>query len=190
MRFTARDFSRLSWEDVDALTLALAVQVKRFVKKSGLSIRYIAPILRGGGIPAVILSHKLGVTDFLPLQLKSGKRGVEIKFSPLSVKLPRPKETEAVLLVDSNQVSGDTARAAAGIIHEKFGEGAKIIYVCISADHASQDAVKGVVFSACGVLTNETKSLSAAACKKYGVREKLALFPWETLAEELKEVNK
>ena len=50
-------YLKLSWELIDELTDKIATEVSRNYKE----IKFIYGIPRGGLIPAVILSHKLGI---------------------------------------------------------------------------------------------------------------------------------
>ena len=38
-------------------------------------------------------------------------------------------------------------------------------------------------------MTNETESLSFAQCQTLGVKSEFVVYPWETIEEELDEVN-
>lgn len=187
MNFTPADFEPISWSEFDQIMDTVSQKVKNFLDESGLSVRYIVPVLRGGMIPAVVLGHKLSVIDFMPVQVKClGKGRSEVRFDPTCVPLESPSENECVIVVDDNQVSGGTVNKAMDIVRKKFGSDTKIIYVRLSVDYACQDKVSGTIFIANGILTNETESLSDAECDAYGVRvKKLALMPWETATEEL-----
>ena len=185
MAFTKRSFAKISWNEIDSITDKLAKSVNRFIKKSNLEIAYIAPIIRGGDIPAVLLSHKLGVLRFFPMQINKQN----FLFEPAGIKLPRLKPKQAILLVEGNQVSGGTSNMAVKKIHDIFGKSANVIYVCISTDYSTKDKVKNIVFNDYGILTNEMQTLSNTECKKLGVRSKLTLYPWENIIEELKEAN-
>ena len=190
--YSEKDFMNISWNDIDKITQKIACEVKEALSENNLSIKYIAPILRGGGVPAIILSHKLNIIDFLPIQLKCSHRlnKVEEKINLDSVIKEPLKKNECVLLVEGNHVTGRSANLAKDMIIKKFGKDTKIIYVSISKDYSHKDSVADVEFSTCGIYTNETKSLDEKECKKLKIDYRLiTLFPWESVEGELKEIN-
>ena len=186
MTLTRNDFARVSWKEIDNIADKLARNIEKFIKKQGLQIAYIAPILRGGDVPAVLLSHRLKVWHFLPIQL----RFQEVILNSLCA-IPSSKlaKNQSILLVEGNQISGNTANMAVEMIREKFGKNTKVIYACISTDYSTRNQIKNIVFQDYGILTNEMQTLSASEYKKLGVRPKLTVFPWEDFDEEVREAS-
>ncbi|MEE3355330.1 MAG: hypothetical protein VZR32_03205 [Candidatus Weimeria sp.] len=69
-KYTEEDLDMISWERIDGFIDKIYNDVSEYLKKNNLSIKYIVPILRGGGIPALKLSHMFDVINILPIQLK------------------------------------------------------------------------------------------------------------------------
>ena len=190
--YSKKDFRNISWNDIDKIIQKIVKEVRGVLSEKGLSIKYIVPILRGGGIPAIMLSHKLSIVDFLPVQLKYSHKlsKVEEKIDLDSIIKEPPKKNECILLVEGNHVTGKSANLAKDMIIKKFGKDTKIIYVSISKDYSCKDNVIDVVFSTCGIYTNETKSLNEKECEKLKIDYRLiTLFPWESVESELEEAN-
>ena len=190
--YSEKDFIKLSWEDIEKYINGICSEITDFIRENNLKIRFIVPVIRGGAIPAVLLSHKLRVTDFLPAQVKVSHRlsKVEIKVDLRDIKAPALNNGECVLIVEGNHVTGGSASIVKDMAVDKFGKETKIIYVSISKDYSYKDSVGGVVYSTCGLYTNETKKLSRDECVQLNIDyEKITLFPWETVEGELKEIN-
>ena len=190
--YSKKDFMNISWNDIDKITQKIACEVREALSENDLSIKYIAPILRGGGVPAIILSHKLNIIDFLPIQLKCSHRlnKIEEKINLDSITKKSIKKDECILLVEGNHVTGKSANLAKDMIVKKFGKDTKIMYVSISKDYSYKDSVSDMVFSTCGIYTNETKSLNKKECEGLEIDYRLiTLFPWESIEGELKEIN-
>lgn len=148
--------------------------------------------MRGGGIPAIILSHMFDVVDMLPIQLKHNKETHKIdkKIGLEYVKKIDIDESECILLVEGNHVTGTTANIAVDLIREKFGNNVKIIYTSLTRDYTYRDSVKNVCYTTWAMTTNEMKELSEDECKKLNINYNLvSVYPWENIKEELIELN-
>ncbi len=66
--YTKKDLDLISWERIDKFIEQIYNDVNNYLKANTISIKYIAPIVRGGGIPAIKLSHMFNVIDMLPIQ--------------------------------------------------------------------------------------------------------------------------
>ncbi len=191
--YTEKDLDMISWDRINKFINKIYKDVSNYLKEKELTIRYIVPILRGGGVPAIMLSHMFNVIDMLPIQLKYnnkiGKIETKVGFDYLENKII--KENECILLVEGNHVTGKTANIAVDMIRNKFGENTKIIYVSLTRDYTYKDSVKNVCFTTWAMTTNETKELQEKECKKLGINYNLvSVYPWESPEEELKELNK
>ena len=65
--YTEKDLDFISWERIDKFVEKIYQDVSAYISKNNLSIKYIAPILCGGGVPAIMLSHMFNVVDMLPI---------------------------------------------------------------------------------------------------------------------------
>ena len=190
--YTEKDLYLISWERIDKIINKLYEDVKDYIEKNDLKIRYIAPILRGGAVQAVKLSHMFNVIDMLPIQLKHNSEtlDIDIKVNLDYVKDTNLEENECILLVEGNHVTGATANLAADLLREKFGKNVKIIYVSLTRDYYHRNTVKNVCYTTWGITTNETKNLSRSECDKLGINYDLvSVYPWENIDEELFELN-
>ncbi len=148
--------------------------------------------MRGGGVPAIKLSHMFNVIDVLPIQLKHNHEthGIDTKIGLDYLKDNSINENESILLVEGNHVTGETANIAVKMIREKFGKNVKIIYVSLTRDYTYKDSVKNICFTTWAMTTNEMKELSKEECNKLGINYNLvSVYPWENIEEELDELN-
>lgn len=187
-KYTKKDLDLISWERIDSFVDKIYKDVNNYLKSNNLSIKYIVPIMRGGGVPAIKLSHMFNVIDMLPIELKHNHKTHEIdtKIGLDYVKDNFISENECILLVEGNHVTGETANIDTNMIKEKFGEDAKIIYVSLTRDYTYKDSVKNICFTTWAMTTNEMKELSKEECDKLNINYNLvSVYPWENVIEEL-----
>ena len=190
--YTEKDLDLISWERVDNFTEKIYKDVKEYLNQNNLNIKYIIPIMRGGGVPAIMLSHMFDIIDILPLQLKYNyvENRIDEKINLEYVKNNNLKENECILLVEGNHVTGKTANMAVDMIKQKFGNDVKIIYVSLTRDYTYKDSVKDVSYTTWAMTTNEMKELSEEECKKLDINYSLvSVYPWENIQEELNALN-
>ena len=190
--YTEKDLDLISWERIDSIIDKIYKDVNDYLKSNNLLIRYIAPIIRGGGVPAIKLSHMFNIIDMLPIQLKHNSEtgNIDTKIGLDYLKDNSINENECILLVEGNHVTGKTANIAVNMIREKFGDDVNIIYVSLTRDYSYRDSVKNVCFTTWAMSTNEMKKLSKEECKKLNINYNLvSVYPWENIKEELEELN-
>ena len=107
--YTEKDLDLISWERIDEFIEKIYNEVKDFLDKNNLKIRFISPILRGGGVSAIKLSHMFNVIDMLPIQLKhnSETQEIDLKVGLDYVKDSKICDNEFILLVEGNHVTGN-----------------------------------------------------------------------------------
>ena len=190
--YTEKDLDLISWDRIDQFIDKIYLDVKKYIEENNLKIKWISPILRGGGVQAIKLSHMFNVIDMLPIQLKYNSRTqkVDLKVDLDYVKDTKLNEDECILLVEGNHVTGTTANIAVDLLREKFGKDIKIIYVSLTRDYTYKDSVKNICYTTWGMTTNETKNLSKEECDNLGISYNLvSIYPWENDEEELMELN-
>ena len=151
--YTEKDLDLISWERIDGFIDKIYKDVNSYIKKNNLKIRYIIPIMRGGGIPAVILSHLFDVIDMLPIQLKHNieTSGIDKKMGLEYIDNSNIDDNECILLVEGNHVTGATSNIAVDLIRQKFGKEVKIIYVSLTRDYTYRNSVKNVCYTTFGI---------------------------------------
>lgn len=190
--YTEKDLDLISWERIDEFIGKIYKDVHNYILENNLKIKYIIPIMRGGGIPAVIFSHLFNVIDMLPIQLKhnSETNNIGEKIGLEYIENSSIKKNECILLVEGNHVTGKTANIAVDLIRQKFGNDVKIIYVSLTRDYTYRNSVNNVCYTTWAMTTNETKELSEDECKKLNINYSLvSVYPWENIREELNELN-
>lgn len=190
--YTEKDLDLISWERIDKFIEKIYIDVKKYLDENNLKIKYISPILRGGGVPAIKLSHMFNVIDMLPIQLKhnSKTQQIDLKVGLDYVKNTKLNEDECILLVEGNHVTGTTSNMAVNVLKEKFGMNTKIVYVSLTRDYTNRNSVKNICYTTWGMTTNETKEVSKEECEHLGINYNLvSVYPWENVEEELFELN-
>lgn len=191
-KYTENDFDKISWDRIDDLLDKIAKDIENYLKVNSLRIKYIVPIMRGGGIPAIILSHKLNVIDVLPIQVKYNykTRKIDRKIDFAIYQNIFLEDNECILLVEGNHASGKSAQIAKDMILDKLGKSTKIIYCAITQDYSSKESVGNTIFATRGMFTNELKNLSKNESKSLNINyQKVSLYPWEDVEEELFGLN-
>lgn len=190
--YTEKDLDLVSWERINEFIDKIYKDVNEYIIKNNLHIKYIAPILRGGGVPAVKLSHMFNVVDMLPIQLKNNSKthSIDVKMGLDYVINKALNNNECILLVEGNHATGKTANIAVEIIKKKFGDDVKIIYVSLTRDYTYKDSVKDICYTTWGMTTNEMKKLSKEECERLNINYRLvSVYPWENVEEELEGLN-
>ncbi len=190
--YTEKDLDLISWERIDGFIDKIYKDVNKYLKENHLKIKYISPIMRGGGVPSVMFSHLFDIIDMLPIQLKhnSETNNIDKKIGLEYIDNPNIDNNECILLVEGNHVTGKTANIAVDLIRQKFGNDVKIIYVSLTRDYTYRNSVNNVCYTTWAMTTNEMKELSEDACKKLNINYNLvSVYPWENVTEELKELN-
>ena len=190
--YTKKDLDLISWDRIDNFINKIYKDVSNYLINNNLKIKYIVPIMRGGGIPAIMFSHLFNVIDMLPIQLKYNyeTHNIDKKLGLDYVKNANIGSNECILLVEGNHVTGKTANIAADLIRKKFGENVKIIYVSLTRDYTYRNSVTNVCFTTWAMTTNEMKELSKDECRKRNINYNLvSVYPWENIEEELSALN-
>ncbi len=190
--YTEKDLDLISWERIDGFIDKIYKDVDNYLIDNNLKIKYIVPIMRGGGIPAVIFSHLFDVIDMLPIQLKHNHEthNIDKKIGLEYVDSSNIDKNECILLVEGNHVTGKTANIAVDLIRQKFGDDVKIIYVSLTRDYTYRNSVNNVCYTTWAMTTNEMKELSEDKCKELNINYNLvSVYPWENVEEELKALN-
>lgn len=190
--YTKKDLDLISWKKIDNFVDKIYKDISNYLTKNNLKIKYIIPIMRGGGIPAIMLSHMFDIVDMLPIQLKYNYKTNKIdkKIGLEYLENIEIDKDECVLLVEGNHVTGKTANMAVDLIKQKFGENVKIIYTSLTRDYTYRNSVKDVCYTTWAMTTNETKQLSENECKKLDISYNLvSVYPWENVEEELIALN-
>ena len=147
--YTEKDLDLISWERIDKFIEKIYIDVKKYLDENNLKIKYISPILRGGGVPAIKLSHMFNVIDMLPIQLKhnSETQQIDLIVGLDYVKSTKLNEDECILLVEGNHVTGTTSNMAVNALKEKFGMNTKIVYVSLTRDYTNRNSVKNICYT-------------------------------------------
>lgn len=191
-KYTEKDLDLISWQRIDDFVRKIYEDIKNYIAENDLKIKYIIPIMRGGGIPAIIFSHLFDIVDMIPIQLKhnSETHKIDLKIGLEHIKNTNIDNDECILLVEGNHVTGKTANIAVDLIKQKFGNDTKIIYVSLTRDYTYRNSVKDICYTTWAMTTNEMKELSEEECNKLNINYNLvSVYPWENVTEELKELN-
>ena len=193
--YTEADFKKLSWDEYQVAVSTIYEAVCDFCERQKLSVDMIIPIIRGGGVLGISLSHFLNVTSIYPCQYKYFREIVngEVKYIPrllLSTlnDIANKEDQHVVLITEGNHARGGTAQRCIDLVKDTLPR-STIIYSSVGRDYAHRDSLNKTDFECYGFLTNETESLTQEECNKLKVKDKFVVYPWENVIEELNEVN-
>ena len=186
MKYTKADFRPISWNGYGAVLEVLQKKIQAYIKKEGITIDTIVPIMRGGSFAGTYLAYALRLLRIDPIQFKYLRRNSALTL----VKLATPhlkKSDQVILVVENNHCFGGTAKAAIKEIKSK-APNATILYAAVFMD-ASNMTVVGADKIFYGMLSNETGGLSKENMRRKGIKPGFVLFPWENFTEELAAIN-
>jgi len=113
----------LSWQNIEELIVELEIQIKHGKKKYD----WIIGVNRGGLIPSVLLSHRLGIPHGVhTVQSYNGKEKRELKTDLYISMIGFIKPHHNILLVDDISDSGDSLSAALKTIRKKDSDALNI----------------------------------------------------------------
>ena len=99
----------VSWRDVIELCYKLAIDIAN----SGYKPDVVVAVLRGGVVPALILSDVLGLEEFYAMRIKHWGIAKEVHTTPIIEQLPQKKlQGASVLVVDEVADTGKTLERA------------------------------------------------------------------------------
>lgn len=184
----------LGWEEYQDAASTIYKDVCAYCEKKGKHVDMIVPIIRGGGVLGLSMSHMLNVIDIFPCQYKYSKIMVnnEEKYMPkllLSTleKVQSKTVPHVVLVTEGNHARGRTAQECIDLIKSILPQSV-IIYACVGRDYAHTASLRHTDFECYGFLTNETGSLKPEECRIKNVKEKYVVYPCENIEEEMMEV--
>lgn len=68
--YTEKDLDLIYWKRIDKFVNKIFKDVCEFIDSNNLKMKFISPIVRGGNVPATIVSHMFNCVDMLPLNFK------------------------------------------------------------------------------------------------------------------------
>lgn len=186
---TVDDFEQVSWQEYQEAALRIAKDIDAFCTENKINIDSIIPIMRGGGVLAIHLSHLLHIYRLSPCQYKYTEIGGH--YAPKCLYESDLSQLVLIdrcfLVVEGNHASGGTAQMCIDNVLQYVPD-AKILYCALSRDASRIEKMKGVLYETYGMLSNELRTYSKEYCRNHGIRYKLTVFPWETIEEEYQEV--
>ncbi len=186
---TENDFVIMTWEEYEGHIKALSEKISAFLAEYGEKIDIIVPVLRGGGIPAISIAYKLEVVAMRCIQMKHDYKSKSINIlSNELTSLPEPNAPYTILLVDGYHASGRTAYMAYDMIRSALPN-AKIIYATIGRDVGYLKDEREFLYSCHSLTSNECGVIPKEISEAEGMLTKYTLFPWESLEDELCNMN-
>lgn len=187
---TEKDFYNITWLQCDEAITKIGSDIKKYCIEHNCKITHIVPILRGGGILGIYLSHILNVTRVNPCQYKYML--VDDSYVPFELLAPHfdqcdEKET-CILLTEGNHCYGETAQKCIDKIYHLLPK-ATIIYASLVRDANHLHFLNGTIYETYGFLSNDSKEFSANECKDRDIPYEYGVFPWESIEEEMAEIN-
>lgn len=188
------DFCQISWDDYQGIVDKLTSEISLYIKSKKITFDFIVPILRGGGVLSISLSHNLGISRIFPVQYKYIYQGNEKNsYKPekylFSLSLIEDFNKEYnILITEGNHCTGQTAQICINEI-KKILPNSNVYYASIGRDYSFKKSLDGTEYEWCGLYTNESETLTQDQCDELSIKNKFTIYPWENLQEELEEVN-
>ncbi len=187
--FTTSDANPLSWQETELLVDGLADQVKSYFEQRGEQLPVIAPLLRTGGIVGGWLAIKMQAVTMLPVQFKYSYHPTEIhqiiSVPALLTDIPKPLN---ILLCEGNTSSGSIAVKAAAVIKETYPT-ATVFLATLTKVYGGPESLTGIEHIFIGQTTDENFKASEEQRKNLNLRSGITIFPWESVEDELSDIN-
>ena len=187
------DFYLMSWKEYQGIVDKLSYSISKYKKENSISFDFIVPILRGGGVLAISLSHRLNVFRVFPVQYKYTHLDGGDQYKPyewlFSLNQLEDKFQEYnILVTEGNHCTGQTSQICINKI-KKLLPNSNIYYASVGRDYSYTQRLTYATYEWWGVLTNESESLTQEQCDQLSIINKFIVYPWENICEELEEVN-
>ena len=188
------DFYLMTWEEYQGIVENLLCSISKYKNENAISFDFIVPVLRGGGVLAISLSHRLNVVRIFPVQYKyvyenDDKSTYKPRELLFSLELLEDKQKEYhILVTEGNHCTGQTSQICIDRI-KTILPNAKIFYVSVGRDYSYTKKLNHTIHEWWGFFTNESETLTQAQCDNNSIVNKFTVYPWENIEEELEEVN-
>ena len=184
-KYSPEDANHMDWGEVSELVEVLVSKISSYGEK----INVIAPLLRTGGIVGGLLSIKMKVLVNLPVQFKYSYNPTTINqiLSIPDILVGQPEQMN-ILLCEGNTSSGSIAVRAAKSLKEKYPD-SKIYLATLTKVFGGPEKLEGIEEVFYGRLTDENFKASEGDFKKFNLRKGITIFPWETMEDELSDLN-
>lgn len=187
---TEKDFYNITWNQCNEAIIKIGNNIKQYCLENNCRITHIVPILRGGGILGIYLSHILNISRVNPCQYKYMLVGDS--YEPFELLAPhfdqRMEKETCILVTEGNHCYGKTAQKCIDRIYQILPE-TIIIYASLVRDVNHLNSLNGTVYETYGFLSNDSKSFSVSECKGRNIPYEYGVFPWESIEEEMEDIN-
>lgn len=187
MVYTEKDTNKMSWEEFGNVCDNLLKKIQ----ESKVHFNIIVPILRNGMIPATVIANRLQILNIMPVQVKyeyatqSPNQRLPV-LKPLDINIP---DYPNILVVESNTFSGKSAEKVCELVKSIYPN-SNIYYATVTrVFRKSINELSMYKEYFYGVMTDEELVATDEEKKKYNLREKITIYPWETVEYELEDIN-
>lgn len=190
-KYTLKDTNPMSWQEFGSILDSLFSSIQSDLESNQISVDAVAPVLRSGALPAAVLANKLEIIPMIPIQVKHNYQEQQLEqllpvAKPLTPSFP---SKPTILVCECNTFSGKSARAAASLLQTTFPE-ARLFYATVTKVYRSAEIDLSMFEKAfVGKHTNEGFEANQETATKKELRPKITIFPWETAARELRDIN-
>lgn len=186
MKYNSSHTNPMDWIEFHQIVNQLIEQLDNYQKKQKIKFDAVAPMLRSGGIPAIMIANKMQIIPIIPFQVKYNydHGGVDTITPPICPKNLSASDTKDIVVTECNTYSGNSAQRAYELLSNSFPN-ANIHYTCVTKVYGGPEKIDGYKSYHVGKWTNEAfKDDAPDNC-----REGITIFPWETAEYELQDIN-
>jgi hypoxanthine phosphoribosyltransferase len=186
MKYDLSHTNPMSWDEFDRIASSLIDQLSTYQNKHHFKFDAVAPMLRSGGIPAVMIANKMQIIPMIPLQVKYNydHGGVDTVIPPLCPLTLDENAVKNILVTECNTYMGTSSKLVVNLLNKKFPK-ADLHYACITKVYGGPQNIKGYKSYHIGCWTNEAFKDNAPNNCRPGI----TIYPWETAEYELEDIN-
>ncbi len=187
--YTLADTNKMSWDEFGDIFKTLTTKVDEYRQESGVEFDVVAPLLRSGGIPGMMLAVHLRVINVMPVQFKWHYHPSRLE---QMLKLPEPinpmPRQANILVCEGNTASGETSVSGVKLLKRRFPE-ARFYLATIAKVYGGPEELEGFEKVFWGIQTDENFECSEEDQQRLGLRSRVTIFPWEDAQAELADIN-
>ena len=187
-KFNLTHTNPMNWEEFNSIVSDIIDKLKTYQKENNIKFDITSPVLRSGGVPAVIIANKLQIVDMSPVQIKCTTEGVKIKTKPaipIGINADAPLN---ILVIETNTCTGKSAKKALSALKQTYPN-SKFYYVSVCKVYESPNIIEGYENYTYGIISDDSCKLTKSEAIEKNIRYGITIFPWETAEFELAQMN-
>ncbi len=170
----------MAYEEYGEIVDGLYSGVHSYCEEQDIRFHAIVPIMRSGAIIGSMMAVRFGIDTIIPIQFRGDAIVKNFHYV-------LPKHAN-ILICENNTDTGETAVKTIQFLQQQFSD-ARLYYLSVARVYGGPKTFEGTEEYFCGIETNERFAATEQEAEELGLRPKITIFPWESVAQELEKIN-